>query len=190
MDSADSDESLMLRYRDGDAGAFEQLYARHKAPLYRYFLRQCSNRATAEELYQDVWLNLINARERYEVKARFTTWLYHMAHNRLVDHYRSHSRGVALAFEEDDCPDAGTVAALTETVSVPERLYAGREQAQRLLVLVEALPAVQREAFLMKEEGGLGLEEIAAATGVGRETAKSRLRYAYTALRRGMEDGV
>jgi RNA polymerase sigma-70 factor (ECF subfamily) len=186
MDSADSDESLMLRYRDGDAEAFGQLYARHKAPLYRYFLRQCSNRATAEELFQDVWMKLIGARDRYEVKARFTTWLYHMAHNRLVDFYRSHARGIALEFEEEDCPDAG--AAIAGTVAVPERQYAGREQAQRLLALVEALPATQREAFLMKEEGGLALEEIAAATGVGRETAKSRLRYAYAALRRGMED--
>jgi hypothetical protein len=88
-DSIASDEELMERYRDGDAGAFDLLYARHKGGVYRYMLRQCNDRGIAEELYQDVWTNLIRARAGYAVTAKFTTWLYRLAHNRLIDHYRA-----------------------------------------------------------------------------------------------------
>ena len=83
----------MLCYRDGDAGAFDALYARHKGGLYRYLLRQCREPAAAEELFQDVWMNLIRARARYTVQAKFTTYLYRLAHNRLIDHYRKHEPG-------------------------------------------------------------------------------------------------
>ena len=63
----------------------------------------------------------------------------------------------------------------------------GRQQAQRLLRLVDELPEAQREAFLLQQESGMSVEEIAQATGVNRETAKSRLRYAIAKLRQGMQ---
>lgn len=75
----DADETLMLRYRDGNTQAFARLYARHKGPLYRYLLRQCGMPAVAEELFQDIWLKLIAARAGYTVQARFTTYLYRLA---------------------------------------------------------------------------------------------------------------
>src|SRR5512135_934529 len=75
----ESDESLMLAYARGDATAFERLYARHKGPTYRYFLRHTSDRGAADELHQDVWLKVVAARGRYVPEARFTTWLYTLA---------------------------------------------------------------------------------------------------------------
>lgn len=176
------DERLMLRYRDGDRRAFEVLYARHKGPLYRYLRRQCGSAAIAEELFQDVWLNLIRARERYTVKARFTTYLYRLAHNRLIDHYRSR-RGLPESFD-DDC--AAPEAIPIDDRDLPEQAADRRLQAERLLEHVAALPEAQREAFLLREEGGLSLDEIAEVTGVNRETAKSRLRYAVARLRQGL----
>src|SRR4029078_7334007 len=101
------DEQLMLAYREGDAGAFEQIYRRHKGALFRFVLRSVRDRATAEELYQEVWMRAIEARGRYEVQAKFTTWLYTIAHNRLVDHWRK--RGltlVALDEEKSGAADA------------------------------------------------------------------------------------
>ena len=89
----ETDEALMLAYGSGDAGAFERLYARHKGPLYRYVLRSVKARGEAEELFQDIWMKVIEARARYQPKAKFTTWLYTVAHNRMVDHWRS--RGLA-----------------------------------------------------------------------------------------------
>jgi RNA polymerase sigma-70 factor (ECF subfamily) len=178
----------MLRYARGDAGAFDTLYARHRGGVFRYLLRNVSSRAQAEELFQDVWTGLIGARERYEVEAKFTTWLYTLAHNRLVDHYRR-QRPLDLVSldgsgDDDDPPLQIAAPAATE----PQRAAEGRERAARLLALVEALPAAQREAFLLQHEGGLSLEEIAQVTGSSRETIKSRLRYAMDKLRRGMED--
>src|SRR2546422_7527132 len=83
------DEQLMLAYRDGNAAAFETLYLRHRGRLFRFVLRSVKSRATAEELFQEIWMRVIEARERYAPQARFTTWLYTIAHHRMVDHWRS-----------------------------------------------------------------------------------------------------
>ncbi len=168
----------MLRYQGGDAAAFDLLYARHKGRLFRYFLRQCGDRANAEELFQDVWMNLIRARSRYEIEAKFTTYLYTLAHNRLMDFFRKRR----IVFVDAD------TAEMIADCKTPEEIAALREQGARLLHLLEALPAPQREAFLLREEAGLGIEEIAAVTGVGKEAAKSRLRYAVQKLREGLRE--
>ena len=172
----------MLRYRAGDAAAFEVLYGRHRAGLYRYLLRQTSLASVAEELFQDVWMKLIHARERYEVKASFKTWLYHLARNRLIDYYRRQGRtfGAEVANAEDELP--------ARESSQPERQVQAQQQADQLLQLVQSLPETQREVFLLREAGGLGMDEIAAVTGVGREAVKSRLRYAFRRLRDGLRE--
>ncbi|MGH8709213.1 MAG: sigma-70 family RNA polymerase sigma factor, partial [Burkholderiales bacterium] len=97
------DEELMLAYGEGDAGAFDTLYARHKGPLYRFVSRSLRDRGVAEELYQEIWMRVIEARGRYTVQAKFTTWLYTIAHNRLRDHWRK--RGLQLVeLAEHDAP--------------------------------------------------------------------------------------
>lgn len=174
----------MLLYRDGDAGAFDVLYARHKGGLYRYLLRQCRVAAVAEELFQDVWMNLIRARSAYTVQAKFTTYLYRLAHNRLIDNFRKHA-GPALASFEDEGDEQALELPDGREPPADEALDAKR-QAERLLALVAELPEAQREAFLLQQEAGMSVEEIASATGVTRETAKSRLRYAMAKLRRGV----
>ncbi len=181
-----SDEQLMIAYRDGDVAAFDVLYRRHKGGVYRYMLRQCRDAGVADELFQDVWMNLIRAREGYTVQAKFTTYIYKLAHNRLIDHYRKHGQAVLLSFD-DDSEDAPLVA---EPVAAPrdepEKHLDIKQQAAQLLELLGALPPPQREAFVMQYEGGMSVEEIADATGVTRETAKSRLRYAMAKIREGL----
>ena len=86
------DETLMEQYRDGNVAAFTTLYQRNKTALYRYFLRQTQNNSAAEELSQDVWTNIIRARQAYQVDAKFTTFLFQVAHNKLVDYYRRASK--------------------------------------------------------------------------------------------------
>jgi len=178
-----TDEDLMQRYRDGDAQAFEQLYVKHKGGLYRYLLRKCGNASIAEELFQDVWMKLINARERYEVKAKFSTWLYQMAHNHFIDYYRKHSISASMNqnFQDDEVENIPA-----STNRQPEQQAEFQQQAESLLQLISELPDEQREAFLLREEAGLGLAEIAEVTGVNIETAKSRLRYAVNRLRKGL----
>ena len=180
----DPDEALMLRYRDGDAEAFETLYRRHKGPLFRYLLRQIGNRATSEELFQDVWMNVIRARERYEVRAKFTTWLYRVAHNRVIDFRRAAGRTPLASNPGPDETDP--LASIPDPVAEPGRQAEAERQVERLMGLVQALPPEQREAFVLHEEAGLSVSDIAQVTGVGRETAKSRLRYAVSKLREGL----
>jgi len=185
-DADTSDEQLMMAYRDGDAGAFDTLYRRHKGPVYRYMLRQCRDASVADELFQDVWMNLIRARESYTVQAKFTTYIYKLAHNRLIDHWRKHGNAAMVSFD-DDSEDAPVIA---EPVAAPrdepERHLDVKQQAAKLLELLGALPEPQREAFFMQYEGGMSVEEIADATCVTRETAKSRLRYAMAKIRQGL----
>ena len=173
----------MLRYRNGDVRAFELLYERHKGPLFRFILRQCAQRSVAEELFQDVWTNLIRSRARYRVRAKFTTLLYRMARNRLIDHHRSASANPGH--------DAGAAEAPVDTAGAgpgPDDRLESHRTAARLRAQIAALPADQRDAFLLREEGGLRLEQIAAVTGVGTETVKSRLRYAVAKLKQALSE--
>jgi RNA polymerase sigma-70 factor, ECF subfamily len=180
--SARSDEDLMLAYAAGDAAAFDLLYARHKGGVYRYLLRQCRQSATADELFQDVWSNLIRARESYVPTAKFTTWLYRLAHNRWIDQVRAD--GHLTLVSADDEPHEELVAAIPASrIDEPESRVENRQLAERLKAAVASLPPAQRDAFLLQQEGDLSLSEIAELTGVGVETVKSRIRYALAKLR-------
>ena len=177
-----SDETLMLEYAKGDAAAFETLYRRYKDAMYRYLLRQCQNPATAEELFQDIWLRIINARQNYTVKASFRTWLYQVAHNRLIDHYRRQNTRKLESYLDN----AILENTASNGVNDPQRIVNGKQQAAQLAALIADLPEAQREAFLLKEEAGMTLDEIATTTGAKPETVKSRLRYAFKRLREKM----
>ena len=185
--AAASDEDLMLAYVAGDAAAFDVLYDRHRGGIYRYLLRQARHAGIADELFQDVWMNLIRARASYAPTAKFTTWLYRLAHNRLIDHYRA-SGHLKLVSANDEA-HADAVATLpSPREDEPHARAERRELGERLRAAVAALPPAQREAFLLQQEGGLSLAEIAELTGAGAETVKSRLRYALAKLRETLGD--
>ena len=178
MGSDQTDEELMLAYAGGDLLAFEMLYRRHRGMLYRFLLRTLRHRADADELFQDTWSRLISARERYRPEAKFTTWLLQIAHNLIVDRFRRHRPEVSdeeteTVFRNLDAPESER----------PDRVLTEFEQRRRLQLALEELPEEQRVTFLLRVESGLGLEEIAAITGAGRETVKSRLRYAVARIR-------
>ena len=170
-----TDEKLMQQYAKGDAKAFDQLYARHRAPLYRYFIRQVNNPATANDLYQGAWEKIIKAREKYRPAAPFKMWMYRIAHNHLVDHYRR------TRPEDSVEPDT-----LSDTQADPSQGVIDGEQSELLRTGISALPMEQRNTLLLQLETGLKIEEIARVTGVGRETVKSRLRYAVNYLKRSL----
>ena len=166
------DEHLMRAYGDGDADAFATLYGRHKNAVYRTVLRSVWDKASADELVQDIWMRVIQARSQYRVTAKFTTWLYRIVHNRLVDHYRKHQ------------PDSGLQTDIIASQNPnPEQHHVAEEAQNHILRAVAMLPSDQRTAFLLRAEADCGLDEIADITGAGKETVKSRLRYAYKSLR-------
>jgi len=175
-----SDEMLMLAWVGGDASAFELLYARHRGPLYRFLLRQLRDPSLADELFQDAWQRVIGAREGWKPDAAFRTWLFRIAHNRLNDHWR------ALKHRPPAPVDGDERANRQPDPSNPERELSEFEQRRQLQCAIEALPDEQRVAVLLRLEQDLSLEEIGAITGSGRETVKSRLRYAMDKLRAGL----
>ena len=171
-----SDEQLMRQYASGDMSAFEILYERYRGPLYRYIQRQVSDPATANDLYQGSWEKVIRARGNYRPNAPFKAWIYRITHNHLVDFYRRSRPLVELEQHEHISGNPQPA----ETAST-------QEQRALLLNAIRALPAEQKDALLLRLEGGLELEEIAKITGVGRETDKSRLRYATAKLKQALQ---
>ncbi|MFY3385966.1 sigma-70 family RNA polymerase sigma factor [Paracidovorax sp. MALMAid1276] len=177
----------MLRFAAGSMGAFDVLYARHELAVWRFVFRSVRVQAVADDLLQDVWFAVVRNAARYEVKAKFRTWLFTLAHHRLVDHLRTAKDHASLDASDDDTRRmADTLVA--DSGFGPLRQLQSREQAAALIAAVEALPLEQREAFLLQAEGDLSVQEIAEATGVPFETAKSRLRYARASLRQHLKE--
>ncbi|WP_407908970.1 RNA polymerase sigma factor [Lysobacter claricitrinus] len=175
--AAATDDELMRAWCAGDVRAFEQIYARHKGPLYRFILRQLRDPALTDEIFQDVWQRVIAARESWRPDAAFSTWLYRIAHNRLGDHWRAAKHRPAAPADAE-----ARIEALADPES-PERTLSDFEQRRRLRMALDELPPEQREVVLLRLEQELTLEEIGEITGAGRETVKSRLRYAMDKLR-------
>lgn len=180
MEHAPDDSALMLRYRDGDLAAFEALYKRYNDPLYRYLLRLCRDRHAAEDIFQDVWGKIIRARASYRATAKFSTFLYRVAHNCFIDFVRRNKRHTHHAELDENLHGDGN----PQPDNLTEQALA-RERLARALV---SLPDEQRDAFLLHEEAGLSIDQIAAVTGSKRETAKSRVRYATQKLREAMSE--
>jgi RNA polymerase sigma-70 factor, ECF subfamily len=186
MDLEDDGE-LMLRYARGDLRAFEVLYQRHRGGLYRYLSRHTRNPESANDLFQEVWSKIIASRDRYERRAKFQTFLYRIAHNCFIDYCRR--TAVRAEVSGDGLEDSlahGSSGRGELPAPDSEQPDTRAEQAQALArykAALAQLPPEQRDVFLLYEESGLSLEEIAVITAVGPETAKSRLRYAVSKLR-------
>jgi len=172
-----SDETLMLAYAAGRMDAFEQLYARHRLRLYRYLLGQLRDGALADDLFQDIWQRVIAASAGWTPEASFASWLYRIAHNRIADHWR------AQQYRPPAPENADERTARIRDPDTPERTLSEFEQRRGLQLALDELPEEQREVIMLRLEQELTLEQIGDITGVGRETVKSRLRYAMDKLR-------
>lgn len=185
----DDDLTLMSAFAAGQVQAFDWLYQRHQAALYR-FVRRLLGRdgaTQADEVFQDTWLRVIHAKERYVPQgASFRTWLFTLAHHRAVDVLRRCGREVALPDDDNGepfVPDATPWALWPRPEEAVDELVFWRRAGARLLDCLEQLPIAQKTAFLLHHEDGISVDELARALDIGFETAKSRLRYALTKLR-------
>jgi len=170
---ASSDESLLARYREGDGRAFEILYARHRQSLYRFLLGLSGKPELADEVFQETWLSLIRSASQPQGRATVRTWLFQIARNRLIDHWRKHGARQPLHDSYDE-----QFHAVSDDASGPEQLLNLSRDSQRLESALQSLPADQREVFLLRAHGDLDLAQIASLTETPLETVKSRLRYA------------
>ena len=173
------ERQLVLQAQDGDAEAFGRIYDGYVERIYRFVFFRVDDQQTAEDITSQVFLKAWSNLDRFEFsRTPYIAWLYTIAHNLLVDHWRK--KGLTLVQLEDDAPLAAP--------DNPARQAEARESLARLSRAIEALPAAQREAFLLHEEAGLSVAQIAAVTGAGEEAAKSRLRYAMAKLKAAVDD--
>ncbi len=187
MHASLTDEDLMCRYRDGDVLAFQELYQRHHAGLYRFIAWRSPRKDWAEEIVQDSWINLHKARERYQPDASFRTYLYQIARNRLFDLLRQQPVSLATEVVSEDEDWLGNLS--DEEYESPETGLEQKQQVQALHAAIRRLPNEQKEALVLQQFNGLRLEEIAELTSVPVETVKSRLRYAMQKLRQTLQEG-
>jgi RNA polymerase sigma-70 factor (ECF subfamily) len=194
-----SDELLMMRYANGDFAAFEVLYLRNKGGLYRYLLRQLKQQSSAEELFQEVWSAVIDSASSYKQSAKFTTWLYRIARNKVIDQHRhlkvvdaviaqNEETKIEVAAPHDINEDrianmASESSQYASQNSSPQNEHERAVKAQAIMYCLEKLPKHQLESFLLREESGLSLNDIAQIIDVNLEAAKSRLKTAYKNLR-------
>lgn len=174
LSAVDSDEQLMQQYQRGQSAAFETLYQRYRGDLYRFLLRQFEQ-TQAEELYQEIWMKVIQGQQRYQPQASFRTWLYTIAHN----HLRDQARRQQVRIETQ--PEAA--APEPQHQLDPVKVSQDQQAWQALLQGIQQLPGEQRQAFLLQVEAGLSLTEIAEVMNSNTESSKSRLRYAMRKLR-------
>jgi RNA polymerase sigma-70 factor (ECF subfamily) len=180
----DDDARLMLAFRDGDRRAFEALFARYTPRVLTFLTRLVRDRARAEELTQDVFVRIYNAADRYEAKARFSTWIFGIAHNLALNELaRAHRR------HEHSTAHLEELASADPAPGADEKL-AGEQLRRKLERALAKLPERQRAALLLRSEQGLGYEEIAQALDASVSSVKSLIHRARETLLEelGVED--
>ncbi len=175
-----TDEDLMKQYLSGDDGAFEAVYRRRREGLRRFFARQCGSPAVGDELAHETWFKLVRACRsgQYTAEAKFTTYLYKLAKNQLIDWYRKNKNYETVDFDETVVGDEEVLDTFNIDIANPEEIYGDKQKAQILMRAIDELSDVQKATLLMHLEGDMSYEEIAEVMNTNRETVKTRLRYA------------
>ena len=179
----------MLRYKDGDLHAFELLVEKHQQPLFAFVHRFCNDYHQSQDLAQEVFLRLIRNARNYEPRAKFTTYMYTLAHNVCIDYLRrkKNRKNVSLQEPVNAEEDLTLEDCMNDERSNPERELQQKGFEKALESAIKELPEDQREVFLLREQMNLPFEEIARVVGCLPSTAKSRMRYALQAIREKLQ---
>lgn len=182
-----TDEELMARYVKDEEVAFEVLLSRYRRPLFGFLFRYLGRMDKAEDVFQEVFFEVIRARKRYRPESKFSAWIFRIARNRAVDRLRRDGFREMDSLDDyvsqNNCEGETKINRVVGNDPDPEELTSSNELEQALSQALQKLPPEQREVFWLKEKSGLTLAEIAELTNVSQNTVKSRLRYALEKLR-------
>jgi len=182
----DQDLELMLLVRKGDTESFEVLLRRYRAPLVNFFVRMVQDRALAEDLAQEVFLRVYQARHRYQPDARFTTWLYRIATNLALNAIRDRKGSVA-SIEFDEQGNESKVARVADGKPVADQQMMQSDRERIIREAVEALPEKQCTAVILHKYQDVNYRQISKVLGVSESAVKSLLFRAYESLRERLE---
>jgi RNA polymerase sigma-70 factor (ECF subfamily) len=184
----DHDLELMLRVRAGDAESFDQLLNRHRGPLVSFFFRMVRNQALAEDLAQEAFLRVYQARARYQPEAKFTTWLYRIATNLALNAIRDRKEESQPSATQGEMPDAESAAEkLPDGKPSTEEALMESDRARAIRQAVESLPENQRAAVILHKYQEVDYRQIAHVLEVSESAVKSLLFRAYENLRVRLE---
>jgi len=173
-----SDEELFKHYRSGDLSAFESLYSRYRQPMYSFLIRRGLNQESAEDVYHDTWIKVLNQANFNH--SNFQAWLYTSLRNLSIDIIRKNSIRLAEELDESSPDVKSHVSAQQQTEDT--------DCLELMNNSISQLPFDQKDAFLLQQEAGLSVQQIAQVMHVGKETIKSRLRYAMKSLKSWLEE--
>jgi len=183
------DEKAMRKFQNGDAQSFDVLLKRHSGGVLRFIMKMTGgSKLHAEDLLQEIFLKVIERKDRYDPEQKFTTWLYSIARNHCIDYLRTESyrRHRSLDAPLSNGSEGGAV--VLEIVKSGQRAQDeeayDKELKELIDIGVKGLKEEFREVFLLREVEGLSFQEIAEITESPLGTVKSRLRYAFQNLRR------
>ena len=183
-DSHEADAAAMTRLRDGDDLALNELMARWQQPLANYLARFCGNESTAQDLAQDTFVRVYEARARYDTRGKFATWLYTIAGNLARNSHRWQQRHPTVSLDAPTDENGGTLAThLPDAASAPDASAEQGERAAAVRAAISELPEDQRAIVLMSEYEDRPHADIAAVLGCTAKAVETRLYRARQTLR-------
>ena len=186
MTSSESDVDLMLRVKTGDHEAFRELIERHQRAVINVVHRAIGDAWEAEDLAQRVFIQVYRSAPRYKPTAKFTTWLFTITHNTILNEHRRRARHTAQSLDAlsqpDDSDEPGMQVADTRATD-PSREVAERELQEKIQAAIQALPEAQRTAVILCRFEGLPYEEIAEVLHCSVSAVKSLLHRARQTLK-------
>lgn len=179
-----TDEELALSYIDGNNRAFDLLLLRNQSNIYSYILFIVHDRETTEDLFQDTFVKAIAYMQdgRYTTSGKFAGWLMRIAHNTVMDWYRSLAQFHFVEANKDN--DLSNVSDPSLVVDNIENQYVNSQTLKDVRRLLDMLPMIQREVVYMRFYQQLSFKEIAETTNCSINTALGRMRYAVLNMRR------
>jgi RNA polymerase sigma-70 factor, ECF subfamily len=166
-----SDEELMGKVARGDSQAFEILVNRHQRRILNLIFRLIGNRTQAEDVAQDVFVQIWQAAEEYKPRAKFTTWVYRITANLCLDLLKSaHHRQIFIHPNEGE-----ELFSCSDNTRSPEDLLLAAEKSRQISAILQTLPTNQRMAVILKKYDGLSYQEIAQVLGCSVSAVESLL---------------
>jgi RNA polymerase sigma-70 factor, ECF subfamily len=187
----DADVQLMLRFQKGEVGAFQQLFQKYSSSVVNFAFHFLGNRARAEEIAQEVFLQVYRWQTKYEPKAKFSTWLFKIAHNHCLNEVRKGEYRVSiesLGPQEDAGGDERERQLPDTNPSKGEDIFAAKQTAKRIEKILRRVPETQRTALMLSRLEGMSYQEVAEVLGVTEKAVKSLVFRATQSLKDGLKD--